>query len=153
MQSQRISINAKDGGKFGAYLSLPPTGKGPGIVLIQEIFGVNQHIREVADQYASDGFVVLAPDVFWRQEPGVDIAYDDAGFKKRIRADAGNGFSQSGSRFVFRCRGTEGSSRSEWKSGQSGFLHGWYVVLSGGFYARCRGRKYLLLRWRNSHRA
>lgn len=82
MPSQRISINAKDGGQFGAYLSLPPTGKGPGILLIQEIFGVNQHIREVADQYASDGFVVLAPDVFWRQEPGVDIGYDDAGFKK-----------------------------------------------------------------------
>ena len=82
MQSQRISIKAKDGGQFGAYLSLPPTGKGPGILLIQEIFGVNQHIREVADQYASDGFVVLAPDVFWRQEPGVDIGYDDAGFKK-----------------------------------------------------------------------
>jgi len=82
MQSQRISINAKDGGQFGAYLSLPPTGTGPGILLIQEIFGVNQHIREVADQYASDGFVVLAPDVFWRQEPGLDIGYDDAGFQK-----------------------------------------------------------------------
>lgn len=82
MQSQRISINAKDGGQFDAYLSLPPTGKGPGILLIQEIFGVNQHIREVADQYASDGFVVLAPDVFWRQEPGVDIGYDDESFKK-----------------------------------------------------------------------
>ena len=82
MQSQRISINSKDGGQFDAYLSLPPTGTGPGIVLIQEIFGVNQHIRDVADQYASDGFVVLAPDVFWRQEPGVDIGYDEAGFQK-----------------------------------------------------------------------
>lgn len=82
MQSQRITINSKDGGQFGAYLSLPPTGKGPGILLIQEIFGINQHIRDVADQYASDGFVVLAPDVFWRQEAGVDIGYDDESFKK-----------------------------------------------------------------------
>lgn len=82
MQSQRISVSASDGGQFGAYLSLPPTGKGPGILLIQEIFGVNQHIRDVADQYASDGFVVLAPDVFWRQEAGLDLGYDEAGFQK-----------------------------------------------------------------------
>lgn len=82
MQSQRIMINSKDGSQFSAYLSLPPTGTGPGILLIQEIFGVNQHIRDVADQYASDGFVVLAPDIFWRQEPDVDIGYDDEGFKK-----------------------------------------------------------------------
>lgn len=82
MQSQQISISTSDGGQFDAYLSLPPTGSGPGIVLIQEIFGVNQHIRDVADQYASDGFVVLAPDVFWRQERGVDIGYDEAGFNK-----------------------------------------------------------------------
>lgn len=95
MQSQRISINAKDGGQFGAYLSLPPTGKGPGILLIQEIFGVNQHIREVADQYASDGFVVLAPDVFWRQEPGVDIGYDEAGFKKGFGLMQGMDFPQA----------------------------------------------------------
>ena len=51
------------------YLALPPAGKGPGIVLFQEIFGVNRHIRAVAEQYAMDGFVVLTPDVFWRQAP------------------------------------------------------------------------------------
>jgi carboxymethylenebutenolidase len=75
MNGKWISVKASDGGEFGAYLSLPPTGKGPGIVLIQEIFGVNRHIRGVADQYASDGFTVLAPDVFWRSEPRVDIGY------------------------------------------------------------------------------
>jgi len=45
-------------------------------VLIQEIFGVNEHIQSVADQYASDGYVVLAPDLFWRSEPGVKLGYD-----------------------------------------------------------------------------
>jgi len=75
MQSRSIEIRSFDGKSFNAYLSLPPAGSGPGIVLIQEIFGVNRHIRAVADQYAMDGYVVLAPDVFWRTEPGLDIGY------------------------------------------------------------------------------
>ena len=61
---------------FAGYLALPPAGRGPGLVLFQEIFGVNAHIRTVAEQYALDGFVVLAPDVFWRQAPRVDLGYD-----------------------------------------------------------------------------
>ena len=76
--SQWIELQAADGGRFKAYLSLPPAPKGPGVLLIQEIFGVNRHIKAVADQYAMDGFVVLAPDVFWRIEPGLDIGYSDA---------------------------------------------------------------------------
>lgn len=63
---------------FDAYLALPPAGSGPGLVLFQEIFGVNPHIRAVAEQYAADGFVVLAPDVFWRQAPRVELGYEDA---------------------------------------------------------------------------
>jgi carboxymethylenebutenolidase len=61
---------------FDAYLALPPAGRGPGLVLFQEIFGVNPHIRAVAEQYALDGFVVLAPDLFWRQAPRVELAYE-----------------------------------------------------------------------------
>jgi carboxymethylenebutenolidase len=60
---------------FDAYLALPPGGRGPGLVLWQEIFGVNEHIRAVAEQYALDGFVVLAPDTFWRQAPRVELGY------------------------------------------------------------------------------
>jgi carboxymethylenebutenolidase len=60
---------------FAGYLALPPAGHGPGLVLFQEIFGVNEHIRAVAEQYALDGFVVLAPDVFWRQAPRVELGY------------------------------------------------------------------------------
>ena len=79
MNGHWIDIKAHDGGTFGAYVSTPPkhTAGGPGIVLIQEIWGVNQHIRDVADQYAMDGFTVVAPDVFWRQQPRVDLAYND----------------------------------------------------------------------------
>jgi len=88
MNSKWVDIAAADGGKFAGYLSLPPTGRGPGIVLVQEIFGVNAHIRAVADQYAMDGFVVLAPDVFWRMQPRLDIGYTPADM------DTGIGFMQ-----------------------------------------------------------
>lgn len=64
--------------KFEGYVALPPAGKGPGIVLFQEIFGVNAHIRGVAEQYALDGFVVLAPDIFWRHAPKVQLGYEGA---------------------------------------------------------------------------
>ena len=60
---------------YAGYLALPPTGRGPGLLLLQEIFGVNEHIRSVADQYALDGFVVLAPDLFWREAPRVELGY------------------------------------------------------------------------------
>jgi carboxymethylenebutenolidase len=62
-------------GSFDAYLALPLAGRGPGLLLLQEIFGVNEHIRTVAEQYALDGFVVLAPDVFWQQQRRLDIGY------------------------------------------------------------------------------
>jgi carboxymethylenebutenolidase len=84
MTSSMIDIASHDGKSFKGYLALPPTGTGPGIVLIQEIFGVNSHIRAVADQYALDGYVVLAPDLFWRQQPGVDLGYTEADFGAAI---------------------------------------------------------------------
>jgi carboxymethylenebutenolidase len=76
-----IDIEAADG-TFGAYLAIPHTGKGPGIVLLQEIFGVNEHIRSVAEQYAADGYMVLVPDLFWRNGKRIELTYDDAGWKR-----------------------------------------------------------------------
>jgi len=84
MTSQWIDIPAQNGNTFGGYLALPPAGHGPGILLIQEIFGVNEHIRSVADQYAGDGYVVLAPDLFWRSEPGVQLSYDSDGWERAV---------------------------------------------------------------------
>jgi carboxymethylenebutenolidase len=63
---------------LAGYLAVPPAGSGPGLVLWQEIFGVNDHIQAVAEQYALDGFVVLAPDTFWRQAPRVSLGYEGA---------------------------------------------------------------------------
>ncbi|MDQ0124093.1 carboxymethylenebutenolidase [Pseudomonas lini] len=81
--TQWIEIDSADG-KFGAYLAIPHTRKGPGIVLIQEIFGVNEHIRSVAEQYAADGYLVIAPDLFWRSGQRIELAYDEAGWKRAV---------------------------------------------------------------------
>ncbi|MDB5698317.1 MAG: hypothetical protein JWN69_1121 [Alphaproteobacteria bacterium] len=63
------------GGEFKGYLAVPASGSGPGILLLQEIFGINQSMRDVADLYAEEGYVVLAPDLFWRIEPGIELGY------------------------------------------------------------------------------
>lgn len=68
-----VTIDAFDGGQFDGYLAMPATGYGPGIVVLQEIFGVNAFLRGVADWYAARGFVALVPDLFWRQERGVQL--------------------------------------------------------------------------------
>ena len=67
------TIKSFDGGEFDGYLALPANGYGPGIVVIQEIFGVNSHMRSVADWYAAHGFVALCPDLFWRLERNVQL--------------------------------------------------------------------------------
>ena len=77
-----IEITAADGGRFKAYMALPEGGKGPGIVLCQEIFGVNPYVRETADLFAAEGYVVLAPDLFWRMQPGVDMGYSPEEWQK-----------------------------------------------------------------------
>lgn len=68
-----MTIKAQDGGSFSAYVARPASGKGPGVLCIQEIFGINKTMRDIADMWAAQGYVAVAPDLFWRQEPGVDI--------------------------------------------------------------------------------
>ncbi len=72
-----ITIKSFDGGEFDGYLALPASGYGPGIVVLQEIFGVNSYMRSVADWYAAHGFVALCPDLFWRMERGVELTEAD----------------------------------------------------------------------------
>ena len=73
MSGKEITIAAKDGGSFMGYLAMPASGSGPGVVVIQEIFGVNAVMREITDAMAAAGYVALCPDLFWRQEPGIQI--------------------------------------------------------------------------------
>src|SRR5689334_5208981 len=79
-----ITIKSLDGGEFGGYLALPASGYGPGIVVLQEIFGVNQYLRDVADWYAAHGFVALVPDLFWRIQPGIELSDKGDDWKRAI---------------------------------------------------------------------
>jgi carboxymethylenebutenolidase len=81
-----ITLKSFDGDEFDAYLALPAGGYGPGIVVLQEIFGVNGYMRQVADWYAAHGFVALVPDLFWRQEPGIQLTdQTDAEWQKAFQ--------------------------------------------------------------------
>lgn len=75
MTSLNEQIATTDGQTFGAYVSRPDQPNGNAIVLLQEIFGVTSTIRRVADRYAQDGYVVYAPDLFWRLEPGIELSH------------------------------------------------------------------------------
>lgn len=80
-----IEIQATDSSAtFSGYLALPASGKGPGVVIGQEIFGVNANMRAVADFYAEEGYVALVPDLFWRLQPGIDLGYTEADFALAI---------------------------------------------------------------------
>lgn len=73
MSGQDVRIKT-EAGAFSGYLALPPGGRGPGLVVIQEIFGVNDVMRETCDRFAEAGFVALCPDLFWRLEPGIRLS-------------------------------------------------------------------------------
>ncbi len=68
-----VKVTSLDNQQFDAYLAMPASGYGPGIVVLQEIFGVNNYMRQVCDWYAAHGFVAVCPDLFWRQEPGIEL--------------------------------------------------------------------------------
>ncbi len=72
MSGKDITVKGPDG-NFGGYLASPASGHGPGVVVIQEIFGVNDVVRQICDYHAARGRFALAPDLFWRLEPGVQL--------------------------------------------------------------------------------
>src|ERR1700678_204669 len=71
-----VTLKASDGHELNAYVARPASEPIGGLVLVQEIFGVNAHIRSVADGYAKDGFLVVAPALFDRTERGVELKYE-----------------------------------------------------------------------------
>ena len=92
----KIQLRAEDGFGFASYEALPEGQPKGAVVVIQEIFGVNPHIREVVDGYAAAGYAAVAPQIFDRVERDVELGYDDAGmgagielaFQKLAREDA-----------------------------------------------------------------
>jgi carboxymethylenebutenolidase len=82
MAGQYIEIGTATGNRFSAYLAIAEGGKGPGIVLCQEIFGINDAMRAKADVLAEEGYTVLVPDLFWRTAPGIELGYSKQDFKQ-----------------------------------------------------------------------
>ncbi|MGB6742015.1 MAG: dienelactone hydrolase family protein [Terracidiphilus sp.] len=74
--SEFVKLRAADGHELSAYVALPADEPIAALVVIQEIFGVNAHIRSVADGYAKDGFLCVAPALFDRIQPGIELGYD-----------------------------------------------------------------------------
>jgi carboxymethylenebutenolidase len=70
--SNYITVTTNDG-SFQAYVARPNAESAPAIVVIQEIFGVNADLRDTCDELASQGYLAISPDLFWRMEPGVDL--------------------------------------------------------------------------------
>lgn len=84
ISTRTIKLRAKDGHELDGYLVEPETKAIGGLVVVQEIFGVNAHIREVAEGYARDGFRVVAPAMFDRVERGVSLGYDSASMARAM---------------------------------------------------------------------
>jgi carboxymethylenebutenolidase len=74
--SEYVTLHAADGHALSAYVARPTSDPVAALVVIQEIFGVNPHIRSVADAYAKDGFLAVAPALFDRIQPGIELAYE-----------------------------------------------------------------------------
>ncbi|MGV0653142.1 dienelactone hydrolase family protein [Mycolicibacterium thermoresistibile] len=80
-----IAVQTKSGDTYDAYLAVPEQGSGPGLVLLQEIFGVNGYMRDMADRFAQEGYVAIVPDLFWRSERRVELEYDEAGVARGLQ--------------------------------------------------------------------
>lgn len=72
----KLEIEVPDG-SFAAYVARPSSLPAPAIVVCQEIFGINADMRLTCDELAAEGFIALCPDLFWRQEPGVELSHLD----------------------------------------------------------------------------
>lgn len=78
LKGQFINLTAADGARIPAYVAQPAASARGAIVVVQEIFGVNAHIRDVADGYAADGYLAVAPAIFQRVKSGVELGYSEA---------------------------------------------------------------------------
>jgi carboxymethylenebutenolidase len=132
MSGKDITVKGGDG-TFGAYLASPASGHGPGVIVIQEIFGVNSVVRAICDAHAARGRFALAPDLFWRLEPGVqltDKTQEDwgkaFGYMQRFDADKGVADIQTSISHLRKVQGVNG------KVGTVGYcLGGQLAFLSG----------------------
>jgi len=79
---ETISLTTKDGAKISAYKAMPQGKPKAGLVVLQEIFGVNRHMRNVADDFAAQGYLAIAPALFDRVKPGIELGYEPTDLKE-----------------------------------------------------------------------
>ncbi len=84
MPSRSDQISAGDHRRFSAYVSVPDTPNGNAVIVLQEIFGITALIREVADRYAREGYLAIAPDLYWRIEPGVSLSHSKEDMQRAL---------------------------------------------------------------------
>lgn len=132
MSGERLTIKTPDG-EFSAYVARPAAASAPVVVVIQEIFGVNQVMRDLTDGYAAQGYLAVCPDLFWRIEPNIDITdQSEAEWKRAFELfnafDVDKGIEDLAAT-IDQVRGMEGSSG---KVGTVGFcLGGRLAYLTG----------------------
>jgi len=90
-----IQLTASDGHSFRAYVAQPSTPAKSSVVIIQEIFGVNSHIRCIVDDYAAQGFSAMAPALFDRVQPGIELKYNSADSSRGMQIATQIGFDKA----------------------------------------------------------
>jgi carboxymethylenebutenolidase len=83
--TKTLRLTAEDGHTLDAYIAEPENPNGNAVVILQEIFGVNRHIRDVADDYAREGFLAIAPALFDRVQPGMELGYRPEDIQNGLR--------------------------------------------------------------------
>ncbi len=84
--SRTETITMPDGGEMSAYVALPESGQGPGLLVLMEIFGVGSYIRRAAERLAELGYVAMAPDLYRRTQPGLELEHDQQGLEAAMAA-------------------------------------------------------------------
>src|SRR5580704_12486349 len=78
-KNEYVTLSVADGTSMRAYISRPASAARGGLIVFQEAFGVNAHIRDVADRFAREGYLAIAPELFHRTAPGLEAGYTDFG--------------------------------------------------------------------------
>jgi carboxymethylenebutenolidase len=116
-------ITAADGGVFDAFCAVPDADSAPGVLIFQEIFGINDNIRELAERLAASGYLVLAPDMFWRIEPRFERK-DESGMAEGMERVQQLDFQLAGSDITATLAHVRGMPACDGKVGGVGFCLG-----------------------------
>lgn len=128
MTTRTEQIPTTDGQTFDAYTVLPASGSGPGVLVIQEIFGVNEYIRDVCHRIAELGYVAMAPDVYWRQERNVRIDQEPDAMAKAYGYMSGFDWDQGTTDLVDALAHLRGLPETGGRAGAIGFCFGGGLV-------------------------